>query len=339
MSRNSRRPGHRAPAALGILVALFAGACGSTPGPTQPPATASPVAATPTIAAPSDAPAPSSATGLSVGSIIGGPVPTLPPGITWSTVVDATAPFTFEVPASWAEHQAYPWTNGDAVVGTLVAAGPTVSKIGTDFSVPGVVVGLSAVASGTSPRAIVEGDDYSSACTAEPIEEEADATYAAAFRTWSSCGDNPDGFLLVIAIAPQPGPGLIVAVLQGTGAGDLAYLERILGSLRAAEVGTVTPGPDATAAAGQLFTVTVDECTLQMGDVFAIGIIRNDDSRSHSYLIHMRFADDGEIVFGEVDRDTPALRPGESYRYQTPHTLAQGVAGATCTIMNVETFG
>ena len=73
--------------------------------------------------------------------------------------------------------------------------------------------------------------------------------------------------------------------------------------------------------------------------MLAIGVIRNTDTRSHAYVVRIRFTDNQGIVFGEGHQDVPALAPGEAFRYQTPDVGAGGVTGATCTVVGVQVIG
>lgn len=95
----------------------------------------------------------------------------------------------------------------------------------------------------------------------------------------------------------------------------------------------------ASSESAATFTVTVDECLLQMGDVLAIGVIRNIDSASHAYVVRVRFHDQAGVVIGESEQEAPALAPGEAFRYQTPNTSAIGATDARCTVVNVEVLG
>ena len=304
--------------------------------------------AAPTIdAIATDAPA-SDATGLTIGSILGNALPAPPAGTIWTRITDDAGTFSFEVPSTWDEQVTLPWEEAGTRIGTVVAAGPDVAGIGTDFTVAGVALGIAASAPGSTPRSAVESDDFSASCIGDPVEEASDAGYTAAFKGWSGCAGNVDAFVLVIAIAPAGSTGLIAVVLQGVGQADLGYLEHIMGSLEATGV-TPPTGPavsepvpaSAVAPPGnsQAFTITIDECFLQTGSVGSIGVIRNTDSTSHAYRIRVRFVDEAGIVYAEAEQETPALAPGEAYRYGTPFQNAQGVTGTTCTVVDVQVLG
>jgi hypothetical protein len=263
-------------------------------------------------------------------------------------VSDDGGAFSFEVPSTWAEQRTIPWEEAAVRIGTIVVAGPAVAKVGNDFAVPGVAIGIASSAPGSTPRSVVESDDFSASCTGDPVEEASDAGYTAAFKGWSGCGGNTDAFVLVIAIAPAGSTGLIAVVFQGVGQADLGYLEHIMGSLQATGL-TVPTGPTASEPApasavappgnSQAFTITIDECFLQAGSVGSIGVIRNNDTTSHAYLIRVRFVDEAGIVYAEAVQETPALAPGEAYRYGTPFQDAHGVTGTTCTVIDVQTLG
>ena len=304
--------------------------------------------AAPTIdAIATDAPA-SDATGLTIGSILGDALPAAPPGTAWARITDDAGTFSFEVPSTWTEQATLPWEEAGARIGTVVVAGPAVAGVGTDFTVPGIAVGIAANAPGSTPRSVVESDDFSGSCTGDPVEEASEAGYASAFMGWSDCGGNTDAFVLVIAISPAGSTGLIAVVFQGVGQADLGYLEHIMGSLEATGVtppiGPTTPEPAPASAAAppgssQAFTITIDECFLQTGSVGSIGVIRNTDSMSHAYRIRVRFVDEAGIVYGEAEQETPALAPGEAYRYGTPFQDAHGVTSTTCTVVDVQVLG
>jgi len=296
--------------------------------------TAAPTTAAPLLTIPPATPAPS---GLAIGSLLGSTLPAPPAGTIWTRLSDDAGTFSFEVPSTWTDHQSLVWTVGTTNVGTLVVASTAVAKIGTDFTISGVVLGVATNAAGSTPRTLLERDDFSAFCTGDLVEDASGTGYTAAFRTWSACGGTADPFLFTLAIAPTGSAGLVAVVLQGVRPSDLGYLERIVGSLQATGV-TPTSAPPAPGT-DKAYTITVDQCKLQLSDVLAIGVIRNTDTRSHAYQVRIRFADQAGIVFGEGHEDTPALAPGEAYRYQTPDVSAGGVTGATCTVVGVQVIG
>ncbi len=305
-----------------------------------------PTAAPTTEAIATDAAA-SDATGLTIGSILGETLPAAPSGTAWARIIDDAGTFSFEVPSTWAEQATHPWEEAGARIGTVVVAGPAVAGVGTDFTVPGVAVGIAPNAPGSTPRSVVESDDFSGSCTGDPVVEASDAGYTAAFKSWSGCGGNTEAFVLVIAISPAGSTGLIAVVFQGVGQADLGYLEHIMGSLEASGIpstGPVASEPAPASAAAppgnsQAFTITIDECFLQTGSVGSIGVIRNTDSTSHAYRFRVRFVDEAGIVYAEAEQETPALAPGEAYRFGTPFQDAHGVTRTTCTVVDVQVFG
>ncbi len=339
--------------ALVVAISDVLAAC-SGGGPVSTPvaavATGAPAAAT--AAAPAtdpfatDAPA-SDAIGLTIGWILGDALPAAPPGTTWTRITDDAGTFSFEVPSTWTEQATLPWEEAGARIGTVVVAGPAVAGVGSDFTVPGVAVGIAANAPGSTPRSVVESDDFTGSCTGDPVEEASEAGYMSAFKGWSGCGGNTDAFVLAIAISPAGSTGLIAVVFQGVGQADLGYLEHIMGSIEASGIpptGPVAsePAPASSAAPpgnSQAFTITIDECFLQTGSVGSIGVIRNTDSTSHAYRIRVRFVDEAGIVYAEAEQETPALAPGEAYRFGTPFQDAHGVTGTTCTVVDVQVLG
>ena len=330
-----------------VLAACSGGGPVSTPSAavvTGSPASTSTQSAAPaaTIAAADPDPG-----GITIGSILGEVLPATAPGTTWTRIADDAGTFSFEVPSTWTEQATLPWEEAGARIGTVVLAGPTAAGVGTDFTVPGIAVGIAANAPGSTPRSVVESDDFSGSCTGDPVEEASEAGYMSAFKGWSGCGGNTDAFVLVIAISPAGSTGLIAVVFQGVGQADLGYLEHIMGSLEASRIPWTGPvaserAPASAAAPtgnGQAFTITIDECFLQTGSVGSIGVIRNTDSTSHAYRIRVRFVDEAGIVYAEAEQETPALAPGEAYRFGTPFQDAHGVTGTTCTVVDVQVLG
>jgi hypothetical protein len=255
-----------------------------------------------------------------------------PPSDTaWVRVSDPAVPFSFEVPTTWGNAAAYPWNEGDTTVGALLAAGPDPTKIGTDFSVPGIVIGLSANPGGAAPMALVEADDYSGVCTATPAEDASDATVTAAFRTWERCGADGAGFLLVIGLVPVDSAALVAVVLQGSRAEDAGYLEHILGSL-AVEGGdpAATPVP----AGDEPFSISLDLCQNQHGAGVADGVIRNEDSRPHVFLIEIWFTDPAGVLLSTGSWTTAGLAPGQAQQYDVQVT---GIGGGdlVCRVNDV----
>jgi hypothetical protein len=227
----------RATAAALLVVTA---ACSGGGGPSSAPASAALRTEAPATLAPS----PGTAGGLSVSSLLG-LTPGEPQGTRWIQVIDAGAPFTFQVPSSWTGHVASPWREGASEIGTVLAAGPDPTKLATDFSVPGVAIGVSANESGRTAHQVVEADTaYVGTCTPSAIEDAVEAGISASFRVWESCAGG-SAYLLIMAIVPAGGDGLIAIAFQGVTEGDLGYLEHIVGSLQATGA-AASPGPTPT---------------------------------------------------------------------------------------------
>jgi hypothetical protein len=226
-----------------LLATVILASCGGTPGVPAPATSPPSIAAPPTSTA---APAPSQAIsgGPSISSILG--TSHLPPALTtWARVTDPAAAFSYEVPSTWTGHAANPWVENGLTIGTVLAAGPDPAKLATDFSVPGVVIGVSANPSSMTAHDVVEADDaYAGTCTPGPVQDATESGATASFRLWEACAGGT-GFLLVMAIVPADGKGLLAIVFQGVTEADLGYLDHIAGSIHGATA-AATPGPHAT---------------------------------------------------------------------------------------------
>jgi hypothetical protein len=231
-----------------------------------------------------------------------------------------------------------PWAEEDgSSSGSIVVAGPSLGGLGSDFSQPGVAIGITANPSGRTARQVVDSDNYATVCTGQPAEEEKGDGYATAYRFWSPCGGRDGAFLIVVVIAPEGTRALFAVIFQGAAEADLAYVERVMGSLQNGS-GTPTPtsGTAATPAPGnaQGWAANVEECLLQIGDAIAIGTVTNTDTRDHAYRVIVRFTDRTGLLIGENYWDTPALAPGQAFRYQI-RQLAQGYTEVTCALSEV----
>lgn len=337
-AKRPMRPTQRNVAALGLLVPAFlAAACSGAPA--APSATAAAASALPpaTAAAPSAAPVSTSALGggFSVSSILGGNQ-VEPASTTWIRVVDASAPFTYEVPSTWTVHVASPWEEGGATIGIALAAGPDLSKLSTDFSVPGVVIGVAANATQITPRQALAADDFSSVCTATPIQEATESGASVAWQLWQSCAGGT-GLLLVMAIAPSNGQGRLGIVFQGTGEQDLAYLDHIVSSLAATTPGaTSAPAATGGAVSGQTYTISMDTCQNQHGQGVSGGLIRNDDTLIHSYRIVVAFSDPNGIFLNDTAWTTSDLQPGVTATWQATVPSGLPAVSVSCQITSVE---
>jgi hypothetical protein len=340
VGRGGRPQTLRSGAAIATLLGLLVGACGGGPAASAP-ASAAPTGAAgpPATSAPTTPPAATApplapSGGGILSGIVGSPPP--PSGITWSRVADDAGSFSFEVPSAWGQARTVAWEENGSRIGTIVVAAPSLDAFGSDFSKPGVAVGVAANAGGLTLRASVESNDFSGACTATPTEESTEGGYGAAFRLWTGCGGLEESFVAVIAVAATDGTGLIAAILQGTSEAELGYLVPIVDSLQAAGVapGLPTATPTAPGGVGPGYTVTIDECLLQIGDAIAIGRVRNGDTTGHAYRIAVRFSDEAGVLVGEDHRETPALTPGQAYRYQA-RWQAQGATAVTCVVSEV----
>ncbi len=322
---------------LSVVSALTLAGCSSgpisrTPAPTQ--ATAVPDTTAPTLPTvmPSASPAP-----ISVSSIMGTTAPTPPPGTIWVRVSDPGASFSFEVPSNWANAAVYPWEEGGTNIGVLLAAGPDPSKIGSDFSVPGIAIGVSSNAGGLVPLALVQEDDYSSTCTATAAQSAAEPGVVAAYRTWESCGPAGTAFLLLMGIVPSGSTGLIGVVFQGASEADLAYVEHILGSLAAEGGAGSTPGPIDTGQPAGPYDITMDICQNQHGQGVAEGVITNQDAVAHSFRIVVWFYDPNHLLLNTTDSfESPSLPPGQGYRWQAVVPSGLPSVDVTCEIHEVQ---
>ena len=319
-----------------LLATSLVAACGGTPGAATPPA-APASAAAPQTATPAPAASVGGVGGLSISSILGASQ-TPPPSTSWIRISDPAAPFGYEVPSTWTGHAAYPWVENGQAIGTVLAAGPDPSKLATDFSVPGIALGVSANPAGMTARQVVEADTaYAGTCTPGEIEDAVESGARASFRLWERCAGG-DGFLVVLAIVPADGKGLIAIIFQGTAQADLGYLDRITNSVEAAVV-AATPGPAATfggPVSGQAYTISMDFCTNQHGQGVAEGLIRNDDTLVHSYRIVVAFSDPNDVLLNDTWGRTPDVPPGTTARWQAVLPSGLPSVSVTCRITRVE---
>jgi len=261
----------------------------------------------------------------------------VPAGTSWVRIENDSGAFGVEVPTTWTQHQTVPWAEADGTSsGSILVAGPDTSALGADFTKPGVAIGITANPGRRTPRQVVDGDDYSSFCTGTPSADETGPGYAASYRLWSACGGRADAFVIVVVIAPTGSSALLAAIFQGSDQADLGYVEHMLGSIATGSGGPVaTAAPTTPPGNSQGWTATVDECLLQIGDAIAIGRITNVDTRSHGYRVIIRFTDPQNLLIGEDYADTPAIDPGQTYRYQVRHLAAGGVTQARCVLSDV----
>lgn len=318
-----------------VASAVLLAGCGGVGPPSSSPTT--PAVITPTPSSVPSTPTPTSAAiGVSAGSILGS-LPAEPAGTTWVRISDPSAPFTFEVPTAWSATAAGPWEEGGMTIGYVLAGATDASKLGTDFSASGVVIGVSADPMGVTPRAVAEQDDHSSSCTATPTQEVSDPAFQAAYRAWESCGPAGTGFLLAMAIAPADG-GLVGVIFQGATQSDLGYIERVLSSLQPVASLTPTPG-QATTPPGThgLYSLTLDLCQNQHGQGVAEGIITNQDAANHAFRVRVRFYDPNGVLLNDADSyATPELRPGESFRWQSVVPSGLPSVNVACEVSQVE---
>jgi hypothetical protein len=312
-----------------LAVAVVVAAC-AAPGPPlkAPTGTPEPIPA-------QSATAPSNGIGLSVTRLLGANLGSPPSATTWIRAADPTVSFSYEVPASWSHVAAAPFEEGGATVGMVLAAGPDPTKLGTDFSVPGVAVGLSTNPRGTTARAAVEAEDYAAACKAGGIQDGDDP--AAAYQSWDSCGPGDGGTLLVIAVTPETG-GLVLVVFQGSAAADLAYLDHILGSL-AGTSSAASPPPGATSGpleSGGPFSITLDICQNQHGQGVAEGLIRNNDALVHAFRVYVTFFDPNGILLTDTDGLTPDIPPGVTAKWQAVVPSGLPSTSVTCQVTDVK---
>ena len=320
-------------------VVIVAAGCAAGGAPSAPPATAAPTPKPTTNAtlAPTSAPTDGPAGGMEVDKLLGSVQE--PPGTTWARVSDPGATFSFEVPTTWNQHLTVPWEEGGTSIGTLIAAGPDPSKLGSDLSVPGVGIGVASDPGGRTPRQVVEGEQsYASACTANPIEDGNDGGVAVSAQRWTSCAGGGNAF--VASLAPADGSGLIGIVFQGTSDAELGYLPHILGSLQAnATAATPAPAPS-TDGGGQVsgdgYTIKMDYCQNQHGQGVSGGLIRNDTSLVHSYRIVVAFYDPNGVLLNDTWGTTPNVPAGVTAEWQAVVPSGLPNTEVKCQITGVE---
>jgi hypothetical protein len=261
------------------------------------------------------------------------------PETAWIRVRDAAAPFSYEVPAAWTGHVAYPWTEGDATIGTVLVAGPDPAKFATDFTVPGVAVGLSANPSHLSARSVVESDQtFAGPCTGGDVQEATEAGASTSYRLWTACGGG-QAFVVYLAIIPADGIGLVAFIFQGASERDLGYLDRIAGSLQA-ELPTSTSAPAAPSGgtvSGSTYSISLEFCQNQHGQGVSGGLIRNDDpTLVHTYRIVVAFSDPNGVLLNDTWWTTSDLQPGVTARWQADVPSGLPAVSVTCRITSVE---
>ena len=324
---------------LGIgLAALLAAGCAGSPGATN---VGNGASSPPTTAAPTPGISPAGDLGgvgaPSIGSILGSNQ-TPPPNTTWIIVTDPGATFSYEVPSSWTGHAASPWEEGGQVIGSVLAAGPDPTRLATDFSIPGVAIGLSTNPRGMSAHGVVEADaSYGGSCTPSEIQDTTESGATASFRLWEHCAGG-NGYLLVMAIVPADGQGLIEIIFQGVTEADVGYLNHIVASV-AATGAIASPGPGFTPGGpvpGQPYTISIDTCQNQHGQGIAEGYIRNDDSRHHAFRVIVAFSDSNGVLLNDTGGTTPDVPPGITARWQA--VVASGLPSVTvsCRITGIE---
>jgi hypothetical protein len=325
--------------AVGIgLAVLLAAGCNGSPGATN---LSNGASSPPAAAAPTPGISPADNLGgvgaPSIGSILGSNQ-TPPPNTTWIIATDPGAPFSYEVPSSWTGRAASPWEEGGQVIGSVLAAGPDPTRLATDFSIPGVAIGLSANAGSLSAHEVVEADtSYARSCTTGSTQDTTESGTTASFRLWQHCAGG-NGYLLVMAIVPVDGKGLIEVIFQGVTEADLGYLGHIVASL-AATGPTGSPGPNSTPGRpvpGQPYTISIDTCQNQHGQGIAEGYIRNDDALHHAFRVVVTFFDSNGVLLNDTGGTTPDVPPGITARWQA--VVPSGLPSVTvsCAITKVE---
>ena len=272
--------------------------------------------------------------GLRISSLLGAPAE-VSPSTTWTRITDTASPFTYDVPSTWTVHAANPWQQGGSTIGSALAAGPDLSKLSRDFSVPGVVIGVSG-APGLTPRQALAGDDFSSVCAPAEIQDVSEASATAAYQLWESCGGGT-GLMLVMVIAPTGQPGLIGIVFQGTAPADLAFLDHIVGSIApAATPAPSVPPPTVGPVSGPTYTISMDTCQNQHGQGVAAGLIRNDDALVHTYRIVVAFSDPNGTFLNDTDWKTSDLQPGVTATWQAMVPSGLPAVSVSCKVTAVE---
>ncbi len=133
-----------------------------------------------------------------------------PPYENYVEVTDDSGSITVQVPAEWADVNGTQWNYDDVLIGPALSAAPSLDGFFNTWGTPGVFVAASADLP-VSPTELLDGEDFSGACTFVERLPYDDGLYTGEFDVWEACGEEGSDFLVVVA---QPADGSFTILVQ-----------------------------------------------------------------------------------------------------------------------------
>jgi serine protease Do len=137
------------------------------------------------------------------------------------------------VPVEWKDVDGSSFTDDSGNTWYGVTASPSIQKLNSGWSVPGVLVMATPVAADSSAidnllnstRSSVQGDG----CASDGVQSYADGYHTGKYEYFTGCGSTKADFVAIAAISDD-GSYLIYVTIQAVSDDDAAALDRIVSS-------------------------------------------------------------------------------------------------------------
>jgi serine protease Do len=153
----------------------------------------------------------------------------------FTTITDDSGTLSVSVPLEWADTSGAAWNYQGTDVGAGIAASPDLAGYQGGWDVPGVFIGASGTL-GIGVQGLLDGQDFSDACTNDGRQPYDDGMYVGEYDTWSACGGGST-VLYVVAAQPADGSYLIVAQIQVVTTADQDAASEIIRTFQATGLG------------------------------------------------------------------------------------------------------
>ncbi len=127
-------------------------------------------------------------------------------------VADDSGLIRVSVPAEWSDTLGAAWTFDGELIGPAVSAAPDLDGFAATWGTPGVFIAASDRLP-LSRAELLDGEDFSSACTFVERLDYDDGLYVGEFDVWEDCGDAGSTFLVVAAEPPDGAFAILVQIV------------------------------------------------------------------------------------------------------------------------------
>jgi serine protease Do len=144
-------------------------------------------------------------------------------------ITDDSSLIEVSVPVEWSDTLGEPWNFDGDLIGPALSAAPDRDAWLSGWDTPGVFIGASAQLTMTVDQ-LLDGQDFSGACTYVDRYPYDDGLYFGSFDFWEDCGGV--GSFIVVAAEPADGAFIVLVQIIAVTDADLDAADEVFGTFQ-----------------------------------------------------------------------------------------------------------